>query len=311
MIQPLGYWLFNRTASFFPDPARGISLMNWGFSVAGVIVFYYAARALVGERMARLGSAVYATVFYAWFSGDVHSTYASQLLAPVLVFELLLLHLREPRLRYLIGASVAFGLGAGFRPTEGAFVGFMFVYYLLRRASRKHAAISFSLAALVCLGWLVPTALCYRRRGGIGQVWPYLASVTTQASILAHGPTRNTIANMVRFSVALVFALGPLLPCTLSTCRDLRRPEVVLLWLWIIPGALFRVLSYMSDAPYLDFITAAVLLLALLGLRGSTRKRRAVLLGSCLAWYLVFFLFFRPVLVRSRPFAVIDVYAGR
>jgi Dolichyl-phosphate-mannose-protein mannosyltransferase len=311
VIQPPGYWLFNRTASLFPNPALGISLMNWVFSVAAVVVFFHAARLLVDEQMAKLGSAVYATVFYAWFSGDVHSTYASQLLAPLLIFYLLMIHLREGRPGYLIGASLAFGLGAGFRPSDGAFVALMFVYYLIRWAPRKQAAVSFALAALVCLGWLAPTIASYRSLGGLGQAGHYVASVTTQASILANGLTHASIANMARFTVPLVFALGPLLPFALWSYRDLRRTEVLLMWLWIIPGALFLTLCYMSDAPYLDFLTAALLLLAMTQLRNSTRRRQTILLGSCAAWNMAFFLFFQPVLIRSLPFAVIDTYAGR
>jgi hypothetical protein len=311
VIQPPGYWLFNRTASLFPNPAFGISLMNWVFSLTGVVIFYYAARLVVGDRMAKMGSALYAAIFYAWFSGDVHSTYASQLLAPVLVFELLILHARERKLRFLIGASIVFAIGAGLRPSDGAFIGFMLVYYLLRYAPRKQAFISFALAVAGCLGWLVPTLICYRSLGGLGQAGRYVGSITTQVSVLTTGLNRNSIANMARFAVPLIFALGPLLPFALISYREIRRPEVRLIWIWAAPGALFLLLCYMSDAPYLNFLTAAVVLLALIGLQESSRRRQLILLMSCLIWNLAFFLFFRPVRTKSLPFAVVDAYAGR
>lgn len=310
VIQPPGYWLFIRTASLFPNPAFGISLMNWGFSLAGVIAFYYTAKLLVGDRMAKLGSAVYAAIFYAWFSGDVHSTYASQLLAPVLVFALLVLHLRERKLRFLIGASVVFAVGAGLRPSDGAFIGFMFVYYLLRYAPRKHALIAFGLAVIGCLGWLVPTILAFRSVGGLGRQGQYVGTITTQVSVLTNGLTVNSIANMARFAVPFIFALGLLLPFTLFSFREIRRPEVQLLWIWVVPGTLYLILCYMGLAPYLNFLTAAVILLALIALQKSSRRWQTILLASCFAWNLAFFLFFQPVRTKSVPFAVVDAYAG-
>ena len=55
VIQPPGYWLFNRLASLFPNPEAGIHYMNWAFSTAGVVIFYYAARLLVSRNTAVRG----------------------------------------------------------------------------------------------------------------------------------------------------------------------------------------------------------------------------------------------------------------
>lgn len=310
-IQPPGYWLFLRTASLFPNPVLGISIMNWAFSAAGVIAFYCVGRLLVGDRLAKLGSAAYAVVFYAWFSGTVQSTYASQLLFPVVVFLLLLLHMREQRLGYLLAASIAFGLGAGFRPSDGAFIGAMFVYYLVRHAPKKQAVVSFGVATLVCLGWLAPTVVCYRSLGRVAWAETYLGQITTDVSVLANGINFRSMANVARFAVPLTMAFGPLLALTLKSFRRLRNPVVALLWLWIIPGAAFLVLCYMSDAPYLDFLTAPVLLLIMMELERSKRRAANILLGSCIAWNVAFFVFFLPVRTNSFPCAVVDTYAGK
>jgi hypothetical protein len=48
IIQPPGYWLFNRIGGLFPDPIVAISAMNILFSMAGVVVFYGASGYLVG-----------------------------------------------------------------------------------------------------------------------------------------------------------------------------------------------------------------------------------------------------------------------
>src|SRR5215471_19947139 len=68
VIQAPGYWLFARTASFFPDPEIAISIMNWLFSAAGAVFFYLVARKFASEAVARLSALLYAAVFFAWFS---------------------------------------------------------------------------------------------------------------------------------------------------------------------------------------------------------------------------------------------------
>lgn len=310
VIQPPGYWLFNRLASLFPDPATGIHLMNWAFSAAGVIVFYYAAKLLVARGTARLGTVLYAVVFYAWFSGGIHSTYASQLLFPTLVFFLLLLHMQNPRTAYLVGAAIAYGIGAGFRPSDGAFLGVMFLYYLARHATRKQAALAFALATLVCLLWLVPTVACYRALG-FEDAGVYVKHSATQVSILAEGVNSRTLANVGRFFVPLAWAFWPLAWAAARSLKRLGDKRVLLLWLWIAPGAFFLILSHIGDAPYLNFLTAALLLLAMMELEHSHARRRAWALSLCIMWNLGFFLLFRPIRTRSLAIDVVNVFAGK
>ena len=78
VIQPPGYWLFNHTAGLFGDPTLAISAMNILFSVAGVVVFYLAACFFCGRRVAFTAALAYSCIFFLWFAGEVHSTYASQ-----------------------------------------------------------------------------------------------------------------------------------------------------------------------------------------------------------------------------------------
>jgi hypothetical protein len=79
VIQAPGYWLFNRIAGLFPDPEIGISIMNWLFSAGGAAVFYLAIRKLASDNVARVAAIAYASIYFAWFSGNIHSTYAAQL----------------------------------------------------------------------------------------------------------------------------------------------------------------------------------------------------------------------------------------
>jgi 4-amino-4-deoxy-L-arabinose transferase-like glycosyltransferase len=310
VIQPPGYWLFNRLAGLFSNPAAGIHLMNWFFSVAGVVIFYYAARLLVSRNMATLGSALYAVIFYAWFSGGVHSTYASQLLFPILVFFFLLLHMKSPRAVYLVGASLAYGIGAGLRPSDGVFIGLMFLYYLLRHATAKQAVLSLGFATLVSLFWFLPTIACYRAIG-LDNAYAHVRNVTTTVSILTSGVNYRSLANIGRFLVPLACAFWPLAWAIRRSLKRLGDQRVVLLWLWIIPGASFLILSYMSDAPYLNFLTPAILLLGMMGMDAAPPSWRVGILTLCIAWNLCFFLFFEPIPTRSVAIDAVNVFAGK
>ncbi len=152
VIQPPGYWLLNRSASLFPNAEAGLHILNWSFSALGVATFYLVAKRIVSRRVARLGTDVYAAVFYIWFSGGVHSSYASQIFFPVLMFYFFLRYRESSRLAHLIGASVAFAVGAGFRPSDGAFLLPLFVYFVIRYAPWRQLAASFTLVFTVCNG---------------------------------------------------------------------------------------------------------------------------------------------------------------
>jgi 4-amino-4-deoxy-L-arabinose transferase-like glycosyltransferase len=131
VIQPPGYWLFNRIAGLFSDPLVAITIMNIGFSVVGTIVFYYTARLFTDANKAFIASVAYSAIFFVWFSGAIHSTYASQLLFPGLLFYLLLRYDSERKVWMLVAAGVSFALGTGFRPSDGAFLLPMVGYYAL------------------------------------------------------------------------------------------------------------------------------------------------------------------------------------
>jgi hypothetical protein len=311
VLEPPGYWLFNRIAGLFSDPVAAIVGMNWTFSVAGVVTFYYAARLLVRPAIAKWGAAIYGGIFYAWFSGNVHSPYASQLFFPVLLFLFLLLHQRRPQTLYLVGAAIAFAAGAGFRPSDGAFLSVMYLYYLFRYARRRQALLSFGLATCLCLGWVVPTLLFYQHEGGMKGPAEWTLDVCLIDSLLANGITFRTAANVVRFFLPLAVAFWPLLLPAVNTLRDFRDLRVRLLWLWLLPGAGFLILVLMQHAPYMNFLTAALLLLALMRLEGTLGKWSHWALAACLVSNIGFYLFFKPIQTHRLSVNTFNAYAGR
>jgi hypothetical protein len=218
--------------------------------------------------------------------------------------------MNDPRTAYLVGASLAYGIGAGLRPSDGAFIGIMFVYYLVRHAARKQAAMAIALATGVCLTWLVPTAACYRAMG-LQQTSAHVRNITTGVSVLTGGVNYRSIANVGRFFVPLAWALWPMAWAIVRSMKRLRDKRVILLWLWITPGACFLILSYMSDAPYLNFLTPAFLLLGMMELDHSRPQSGLGVLALCITWNLAFFLCFEPVRTRSVAVDVVNIFAGK
>ena len=263
VIQPPGYWLFNRIAGLFDNPVLAIVTMNILFSVAGIVAFYYAASFFTGRWNAFLAALAYSTVFYIWFSGEVHSTYASQILFPVATF-CALLHYDRDRIRWVLWlAAGLFALGAGLRPSDGAFMIPMVLYFAIFRLPRKEAIIFLSLITVFCLGWFIPTCVALSKyhdhqNGAVG----YVSDIVKVKSILT-GVNSYTLGNILRYTVPLLAAFWPVLGfAVLRIVRNWQDWRVKAMVIWIVPGSLFFLLSLITDAPYLNFLSAAILLLA-------------------------------------------------
>jgi 4-amino-4-deoxy-L-arabinose transferase-like glycosyltransferase len=302
VIQPPGYWLFDRIAGLFPNPIAAISAMNILFSVAGVVVFYYAALFFTGRRNAFLAALAYSSIFYIWFSAEVHSTYASQALFPVSTFYALLrCEPDQARTRWLWLAAVLFAAGTGLRPSDGAFLLPMLVYFSAVRLPWKRAAIFLTLSLALCLAWIVPTALAYRRSdAGLPGVRAYLSNIVKVRTI-AGGINADSLANVTRYVFPLLVAFWPVLAVSvLNAMRHLQDWRIRMLLLWILPGSLFFTLGYMSNAPYLNFLSAALLLLAVSAPRG---------MAVTALWNSVLFLTFSPISSQRLLVNVWNCYA--
>ena len=303
VVQPPGYWLFNRIAGLFPNPTTAITVMNILFSVAGVVVFYYAALFFTGRKNAFLAALAYSSIFYIWFSGEVHSTYASQLFFPVSIFYALLRYERNKAKSWLLWlAAVLFAVGAGLRPSDGAFLFPMLVYFSAVRLPGRKAALFLALSLALCLAWVVPTALVYHHFdhayfAGLPaeSASSYTMNIIKVRSVLA-GVNAYSLANVTRYVFPLVVAFWPVLTiAVLSIIRHWEDWRIRMLLIWILPGSLFFVLSYISVAPYLNFLSAAVLLLAV---------RAPRMMAVTTVWNIILFLSFCPIQNPSQRLSV-------
>ena len=306
VIQPPGYWLFNRIGGLFSDPVLAITVMNILFSAAGIVVFYYTACFFTGRVNAFLAALAYSTVFYIWFSGEIHSTYASQILFPVATFYVLLCYERDRAKWMLWLAALIFAVGAGLRPSDGVFMIPMAMYFAAFRMPRKEAFLFLSLVFLFCLGWAIPTWLAFRHiHSGahyVGGVQTYVAHITTFQSIFT-GFKMYTVANFVRYVLPLLVAFWPILGiAVLNVVRNWNDWRIKAIVIWIVPGSLFFVLMLITNAPYLNFLTAAILLLAVSAPR--------MMLVTAL-WNAIVFLGFGPIPSHNLAVNIVNSFVLR
>ena len=316
IIQPPGYWLFNRLGGFFPSGELGLSVINWICSSLGVAVFYLCAQRVLSIRtVARWATGVYAFTFYVWFTGSVHSTYATQLLFPIFTYYLLLRAQEEHQSRYLYWATVTLAIGAGLRPSDGVFMTPLFFWRLFQWPSRREAALAIVLAVVVCCGWLVPTMVAFSNVANtptaplIGT--NHVSNTLTQRSILFHGINREAVANVVRFISPLAFAFWAIILAMIFSRGPLWERSELDLWLWVIPGFLFFAFFYFGEAGYLNYCTGGVVLLGFLHMKNLKPRLQAVASIMCIAFNIGFFTFYTPITSRSLFVDVVNMYAGR
>jgi|GEM_PF-1431332 len=299
VIQPPGYWLYARLSSLFPTPTFGLAFLNWGFSSTGASAFYFLCKRLGGDdKISKLASVAYVSLFYIWFAGDVHSTYASQTLFPPLLILAFLRYEDEKTTIRLLLCAATFAIGTGLRPSDGAFLLPLFCYLTFRTpASWKSKIQLLTIYGFFCLLWFVPNQLALSTTKISDQLTP----LALHSSIMLGGFTPYTIANVLRVLVPLFIAFWPLL----LAAPFISKNHAILILLWALPGLLFLLFVYMSDAPYLVYASGAPIVAVTLCRR---RKLAVLALSTCLVWNVAFFFFAQPIPGKNTLALVFNYY---
>ncbi len=290
VIQPPGYWLFAHLGGLFQDPPSGLAFWNRLFSALGVgIMFLLCSKLGRPPLICWLAALAYGTIFFVWFAGDTHSSYPSQLLFTPLFLYNALRYKEGPSYLRLILWAAAFSIGAGLRPSDGAFLLPLYIFFWLTWIrSTRHRAV-FALATLaLCLSWYLPSQAALKAVHGF-EYNSALGHAFRERSVLLGGLMVGSLLNITRVLLPLGVAFWMFLPAIVAD-----RPKAItpVLWLWALPGLGFLVLIYMADADYLTFCTGAVILAV--ALTTSTRAA-AVMLTLCFLWNTALFLGARPL----------------
>ena len=278
-IQSPGYWLFAHFGGFFADPATGLMFWNVLFSSLGpVVLFLYCRLRALPRHIALVAALAYGFVYFAWFAGDIHSSYASQLLFPPLALYCYQRYRIARRWAWFVAWAMAVSLGWGLRPSDGIFLLPLWAWLLFKteRDWRRLACFA-ALVAFCFTGWYVPTHRTLIALGRASTGGTLLASMRSTSPLLL-GFKPQAIANLVRATVPTTVAFCTLLPALWSGWK--REEYRTLFLVWVVPGTLFLALCYIADPMYLLFCSAAWILLAAF----APRQRLAFgcLLACCL-----------------------------
>jgi hypothetical protein len=302
VIQPPGYWLFAHLGGLFQNPSFGLQFLNEIFSSSGIAIFFLLCRKMdLDRKMACAATVCYGSIFFVWLAGDIHSSYASQILfAPLLVY--LFLNYRDYGSTFrLLACGACFSVGAGLRPSDGAFLVPLLVFLTLQFVrSWRHRIWLIFVTVILCLVWYIPTRIASRAA--------HIVSMGTQMDLarvtspLIAGFGTGPIANTTRVIFPFLAAFWILIP---AVFLDRTRFENRMTAVWIGPGLLFFLLVYIADPVYFTYFTAAVILFAALS---RQRSPAIVLLLLCAAFNLSLFFFARPVRGGGRVDQALNFY---
>jgi hypothetical protein len=304
-IQPPGYFLFGETAHLLSaatslQPSASILLINIAFSAVGSFVFACLAARLFSNSLAILLSLCYAFSDISWFVSEIHSSYASMLFfGPVLIFTL------EFTESYWLGGMI-WALMSGFRPSDGVFV-LPFVIWTLRKRNSKQVLSFLCTAVPTTLLWYVPT---YRHFGE--SLTSPLGSAHNQVHGLANGLLTNVanarkVANLVHILTGAFDSWNVLLPF-IFIGMFVKEQFPRRLSIYVIPGCLFYVFYFFSDAAYYSYMVAAGMLLAGFGLRRLNFHVARALLVVSIVISVVQMAILKPFPARTKLQAVINCY---
>jgi len=302
-VEPPGYWLYARLGSLFPDPVFGLTFSNEIFAGVAVAVFFLLCRKLdLSIRITCAATLAYGSIFFCWFAGDIQTSHGSQMLfAPFTVFSFLC-YRENKSIWLLMMCGLSFSIGAGMRPSDGAFLAPLFLFMLFRFVPEWRQRIFLLVfTGALCLAWYIPTQLAMQHPD-VNNVRNEMHGMASRTSLLLNGINRNTISNILRVVVPLLAAFWMLVPLLFGRKSPLQK---WILLLWIVPGLVFFLFVSMAEAQYLTVLAGGIVLAAAL----SMNQRRAFeLLLGCFIFNTVLFLGARPIDSNRNVARVVNFY---
>ncbi len=249
---PPGYFLYiclGRLANaIFQDANASFVAISIAASAAAVVVVYALADEWFGRKAALFAGLIFLFSPLCWFHGTVALTYIVEAFFSALV-GYLCWHIYLGNSGWLLPASAALGLAAGFRPSSLLLLGPVWLLSLSKVRAKQAASACAMLVATV-LAWLIPML---RESGGPSA---YFESLLALWRIV---PSKQTVFNspiamsLARFCVVL----GISVLCTGAAAivifkpagsrRPLHGQIKKFTWFWITPGLLFFTLIFLKS----------------------------------------------------------------
>lgn len=222
-----------------PDANAALVAISVAASCGAAWMIHLLTEEWFGERPALISLVLFLVSPLCWFHGVVALTYIVEAFFSALVGYFCWKVYTGNR-TFLVPASVALALAAGFRPSSGLLLAPLWLFSIWRTDWRWRC-LALLVAGAGTLAWFLPmTAMA----GGIG---PYFASLAHQW--LAN-PGRRTVlysawlpvARAITIGWVIVICFGAASPFLFHKSKrplDLSRDRHTFTWVWIAPGLLF------------------------------------------------------------------------
>ncbi len=285
---PPGYIFYVGVAALFRvvfgDSNAALVAVSVLASAGATVAVYLLARRFARAELAGFAALAFAVDPLVWAHGEIALPYIVLALGAT-GLALLLWDARQSGPGRLLGASVAFGLAAGFRQDLLLLLGPLWLWAAVRHGPRRLALGAIGIGA-ACLSWLVPSALL---SGGLGA---YLGAIAAQSgSITSQSVASPTGAAALSYNLRFtalalgwgLFAVGVLLAGLLiaPALHWARRPRPIRIGergafflLWIGPALVVYLAWIIGDWGYiLSILPALYVLCAVLLERALGRAR--------------------------------------
>ena len=240
---PPGYFLYvclGRLVNLLvPDANAALVAVSIAASCGAAWMIHLLAEEWFGERPALIALVLFLVSPLCWFHGIVALTYIVEAFFSALV-GYLCWKVYTGNTTFLVPASIAFALAAGFRPSSGLLLAPLWLLSIWRTDWRRRW-LAVLVAGATTLAWFLPMAAT---AGGIG---PYLASLT---HLWRTVPGRRTTLSSPALAVARLVTIGWVFVLCFGAAaaflfhRSEKRVSHspgrrTFTWVWITPGLLF------------------------------------------------------------------------
>ncbi|MEO8657961.1 MAG: DUF2723 domain-containing protein [Bryobacteraceae bacterium] len=238
---PPGYFLYvmlgRLVNGLFGDANDALVMVSIAASCATAGAVYVLTKEWYGWGQAVVSVLLFLFSPLCWFHGTVALTYIVEAFFSALV-GWLCWRVYSGSTSFVIPASIAFGLAAGFRPSAGLLLGPMWLASIYR-VGWKHRLLGFGALSGTVVAWSVPMMLA---SGGVSGFFRPLVQLWVTV------PGRRTALNDPASAIARVFTIAWILILCFgsSTLAGLggsegspSRDRTRFIWIWIAPGLCF------------------------------------------------------------------------
>jgi 4-amino-4-deoxy-L-arabinose transferase-like glycosyltransferase len=310
---PPGYLFYVALAAVFrfvlQDSNASLVAVSVLASALAVPALFLLARRFAGDAPAAIAAAGFAFSPLVWLYGEVAYPYALLGLLSVVLAAVFSIARTRPDI-WRVGASLLFGIAAGFRQDVLIVFGPLWLWTIWRGSLRSRSLSAFAVA-IACLAWFVPSATLSggltdyveslgHQTSSVGSASSIfeggLAAVSDNARFILYGLAFGLLA----FAVLLAgLALTRVVAWMRGGPRRVRWNDTdVFFVLWIVPPLLFYVAIHIGEWGYLLSVLPALYVLAAALLaplvrqaRGAARLAVSVVAAACVAFAALAFLF--------------------